>query len=140
MPGDLMTFQELKAIALANPKGKIVSRRDKATKGQNDYASVGNWQGTDCCRDFYGDVLEAALRLSGNPERLVGNEKTLKPLFQQDALYETHTQWMLLLPIFWWAADKFIGPKDFIVADETAEDGLVILVGSNGSAVLIDTR
>jgi predicted chitinase len=132
---DNYKFADWKARALLNPKGKIVS---SGAIG-NDRDNVGRWDGRDAYRDFYTDIFEAALRLTGNPEYLIGDVATLKPLQAIDQQYD-RPPWLQLVPIFWFSADKFIRMADFIKVDETAEDGLLILTGSDGSAVLIDTR
>ena len=129
-----MTFQELKQKALANPKGKIVARDADG----NDVCNCGNWPGTDCIRDVYIDSTEAAMRLEGNPQYIIGSPETLAALLQSDGF--GHPLWFQLLPIFWFSAAKFLRMNDFIVYDDLADRGIVLMVGENGSVVYIDTR
>lgn len=129
-----MSFQELKQIALKNPKGKIVAR-DAAG---NDVNNSGAWMGTDCNRDIPYDLLIASLKLSSIPSHLVGNTMTLGVLLETYNS-ELFTQWFYLAPLFKEGGNLWEGPK-FIRYDVTADPGIVLLVGTEGDVVYIDTR
>lgn len=131
-----MNFQELKEIALKNPKGKITSRSATGP----DIRNCGSWKGDGCTRDFYWDVFNAAIRLKSNPTKLIGHPLTIDSLKFSDGQYE-HPPYMVLLPLFWWSASKFLRLEDVFIADENADERIVLLVGSdNDDVVYIDTR
>jgi hypothetical protein len=129
-----MNFQELKAIALANTKGKIVAR--DATG--NDAENVGSWFQDDCNRDVVADMVNAAARLSSMPSYLIGGPVSLCSLLPvlPDHPYPT---WFLLIPLFKDGGNLWEGPK-FFRYDFAADPGIVLLVGTEGDVVYIDTR
>lgn len=129
-----MNFQELKAIALENPKGKIVAR--DATG--NDKENVGSWFRDDINRDVVADVVNAAARLSSMPSYLIGGPVSLSALLP--TLPENpFPTWFMLIPLFKDGGNLWEGPK-FIRYDFTADPGIVLLVGTEGDVVYIDTR
>lgn len=184
---DRKGWAELKEIALANPKGKIVPRGAKPP----DIDNCGRWDGSDCSRDMVADVGYAMIRLTGRPVKLIGNVKTISRLCIMERSH-IFPEWMIIAPTFSYSVMvafdtlKFFGENprqyleqlpvitltpdfklttepsyyvgcdqqipfgivmdvilralDFIEVDEEADDDEVILLGDDGSAVLIDTR
>jgi hypothetical protein len=133
-----MTWQELKAIALANPKGKIVS--GDATG--NDVNNIGSWQTVDIYRDIQEDVEQAIKRLNSKPSYLIGGHDSLKGVcLTIDPYRESKFVYESLAPMFWFSTDKFPNYEmTFIRFDDAADPGIVLLVGSEGDVVYIDTR
>ncbi len=130
-----MTFQDLKAKALANPKGQMV-QYEKATRIED--AVIGAWDGTDCNRDILRDLLYASQKLSSIPSHLIGDVKTLGVLFYTFD-QNLFPNWFELLPLFKDGGNLWEGPK-FLRYDTEADPGIVLLVGSEGDVVYIDTR
>jgi hypothetical protein len=130
-----MTWQELKAKALANPKGKMVPYEDAKCRAE---AVLGPWNGSGPAFDPLQDLVFAAQKLSSIPSYIIGNIKTLGVLLsiRYNSMFPT---WFKLLPLFKDGGNLWEGPA-FLRYDIDAEDGLVILVGVDGSAVLIDAR
>jgi hypothetical protein len=131
------SFQELKLRALRNPSGKIVPFGFIYPEPYD--ISMGCWRGTGDTVDIYYDVATAIHKLSSDPKYIVGSHATLEPLCK-NVDYNRIPIWFMLAPLFWFHSDTFPGEKDFIKFDDSADDGIVIVVGKDGSAVMIDTR
>jgi hypothetical protein len=146
-----MNFQELKAIALANPKGKIVKHHSLEWEfPKMDNRNFGNWNGTDSTRDIFEDFKQAVFRLSSIPKTIIGSHETLKPLLDTDPYkeysrsnlldgYQYAQVWESIMPLFYQSLNMF-PDKGFIQFDDSADPGIVLLVGTEGDVVYIDTR
>ena len=71
-----MNFQELKEIALKNPKGKIVSRDAAGHDGVNS----GSWNRTDCTLDVIEDIKQGLRRLNNIPRVMMMHPATYSNL------------------------------------------------------------
>lgn len=127
-------FKDLKAKALANPKGKIVARGATG----NDVNNVGSWKATDVNMDPIEDVNQGILRLEGKPFEIIASHDTLKPLLGIDS-YNNYPLWFCIGGAFWFGSNSFPVFRDFIKFDDSADDNLIIITDDLGNAVSIET-
>lgn len=139
-----MNFQELKAIALANPKGRILSGASDFIKPIcADFYNCGNWDGTDSTRDAIGDVLRGLARLNNIPRYML----------MHPATYSNFVRAIGFDQLYQFGAVFGCAPHDrswLFVRDE-CENGIVLIVARHQSeyvnpddpdptVVYIDTR
>ncbi len=138
-----MSFQELKAIGLANPKGKIVS--NNATG--NDVNNCGSWERTDCIIDVQEDLMKGIARLNNIPGKILMHPNTYSNFIQglcyADNGYER---------LYSFGAICGCPPHDrsWLDVNDSYEDGIVLIIarsqdpyggrGPDPAIVYIDTR
>jgi hypothetical protein len=131
-------FKKWMEIALRNPCGQICPHNVTGEVPPPNVANHGAWKSKD--HDIYSDILNAICRLPAPAKRMIGSRSTLEPVcLSVDEISRTRI-WELIAPFFWMSGDTFPGYEPFIEFDDSFPDGSVIVIGKDGSAVLIDTR